>query len=211
MLEFNNIDVDITGWSFLNPIARKIAEWVVDYFNNFIIKEVAEEYARNLLNMALSDKHSLQRLFGYAITGMVLESNKDSCESNDSVAVENLQIQRSVDFHPVAPLRQRRNTSNSIADRQNNLNSSFASTVDRRNFTTPLSSQSSRPNNATSSLSEPRQQMNGAAGHRLPEGSFRNNLASRRNEITIQPNKIFSTKSSGMVEVNYIPIKPPML
>lgn len=203
MLEFNTIDVDITGFSFLNPIARKIAEWIVDYFNNYIIKEIAEEYARSFLNVALSDKRSLQRLLGYAITGMVLESSGGSSGSNGSTDVDNLTINRSLVDHPVAPLRQRRKTSNSTAERKNNLSGSYAS-LDRQNYSNvPPPSQVRRPNNA--------QQMNGSAGHRLPEGTLRNDLTSKRNEIIIRPKKLFSTKPSGMVEVNYIPMKPPML
>lgn len=203
MLEFNTIDVDITGFSFLNPIARKIAEWIVDYFNNYIIKEIAEEYARSFLNVALSDKRSLQRLLGYAITGMVLESSAESSGSNGSADVNNLPINRSLVDHPVAPLRQRRKTSNSTAERKNNLSGSYAS-LDRQNYSNvPPLSQVRRPNNA--------QQMNGSAGHRLPEGTLRNDLTGKRNEIIIRPNKLFSTKPSGMVEVNYIPMKPPML
>lgn len=200
MLEFNTIDVDITGFSFLNPIARKIAEWIVDYFNNYIIKEIAEEYARSFLNVALSDKRSLQRLLGYAITGMVLESSGESSGSNVSADVNNLPINRSLVDHPVAPLRQRRKTSNSTAERTNNLSGSYAS-LDRQNYSPP--SQVRRPNNA--------QQMNGSAGHRLPEGTLRNDLTGKRNEIIIRPNRLFSTKPSGMVEVTYIPMKPPML
>lgn len=203
MLEFNTIDVDITGFSFLNPIARKIAEWIVDYFNNYIIKEIAEEYARSFLNVALSDKRSLQRLLGYAITGMVLESSGESSGSNVSADVNNLPINRSLVDHPVAPLRQRRKTSNSTAERTNNLSGSYAS-LDRQNYSNvPPPSQVRRPNNA--------QQMNGSAGHRLPEGTLRNDLTGKRNEIIIRPNKLFSTKPSGMVEVTYIPMKPPML
>lgn len=200
MLEFNTIDVDITGFSFLNPIARKIAEWIVDYFNNYIIKEIAEEYARSFLNVALSDKRSLQRLLGYAITGMVLES---SGESSGSADVNNLPINRSLVDRPVAPLRQRRKTSNSTAERTNNLSGSYAS-LDRQNYSN-VPSQVRRPNNAQ------QLQMNGSAGHRLPEGTLRNDLTGKRNEIIIRPNKMFSTKSSGMVEVKYIPMKPPML
>lgn len=208
MLEFNTIDVDITGFSFLNPIARKIAEWIVDYFNNYIVKEIAEEYARNFLNLALSDKRSLQRLLGYAITGMVLESSGESSESN----VNSLQINRNIDDHPVAPLRQRRKTSNSVSDSHNNLNGSYAS-LDRQTYTTvpPPSFQVLRPNNAQHQQSEPRLQMNGSAGHRLPEGTLRNDLTGKRNEIIIRPKKLFSTKPSGMVEINYIPMKPAML
>lgn len=203
MLEFNTIDVDITGFSFLNPIARKIAEWIVDYFNNYIIKEIAEEYARSFLNVALSDKRSLQRLLGYAITGMVLESSGESSGSNGSADVNNLPINRSLVDHPVAPLRQRRKTSNSTAERKNNLSGSYAS-IDRQNYSNvPPPSQVRRPNNA--------QQMNGSAGHRLPEGTLRNDLTGKRNEIIIRPNRLFSTKPSGMVEVTYIPMKPPML
>lgn len=203
MLEFNTIDVDITGFSFLNPIARKIAEWIVDYFNNYIIKEIAEEYARSFLNVALSDKRSLQRLLGYAITGMVLESSGESSGSNVSADVNNLPINRSLVDHPVAPLRQRRKTSNSTAERTNNLSGSYAS-LDRQNYSNvPPPSQVRRPNNA--------QQMNGSACHRLPEGTLRNDLTGKRNEIIIRPNKLFSTKPSGMVEVTYIPMKPPML
>lgn len=203
MLEFNTIDVDITGFSFLNPIARKIAEWIVDYFNNYIIKEIAEEYARSFLNVALSDKRSLQRLLGYAITGMVLESSGESSGSNVSADVNNLPINRSLVDHPVAPLRQRRKTSNSTAERKNNLSGTYAS-LDRHNYSNvPPPSQVRRPNNA--------QQMNGSAGHRLPEGTLRNDLTAKRNEIIIRPNKLFSTKPSGMVEVTYIPMKPPIL
>lgn len=203
MLEFNTIDVDITGFSFLNPIARKIAEWIVDYFNNYIIKEIAEEYARSFLNVALSDKRSLQRLLGYAITGMVLESSGESSGSNSSADVNNLPVNISLVDHPVAPLRQRRKTSNSTAERKNNLSGSYA-LLDRQNYSNvPSPSQVRRPNNA--------QQMNGSAGHRLPEGTLRNDLTGKRNEIIIRPNKLFSTKPSGMVEVNYIPMKPPML
>lgn len=201
MLEFNTIDVDITGFSFLNPIARKIAEWIVDYFNNYIIKEIAEEYARSFLNVALSDKRSLQRLLGYAITGMVLESSGESSGSNVSADVNNLPINRSLVDHPVAPLRQRRKTSNSTAERTNNISGSYAS-LDRQNYSN-VPSQVRRPNNA--------QQMNGSAGQRLPEGTLRNDLTGKRNEIIIRPNKLFSTKPSGMVEVTYIPMKPPML
>lgn len=208
MLELNTIDVDITGFSFLNPIARKIAEWIVDYFNNFIIKEVAEEYARNFLNRALSDNLSLHRLFGYAITGMVLESSKESSESNGLTGVDNLQMNRSLDEHPVAPLRQRRKTSNSATDRQNNLSGSYAS-LDRQNYTT--APPPSRPNNAQRQHSVPRLQMNGSASRLLPEDTVRNNLTGKRNEIIINPNKMFSTKSSGKLEVKYIPMKPPML
>lgn len=200
MLEFNTIDVDITGFSFLNPIARKIAEWIVDYFNNYIIKEIAEEYARSFLNVALSDKRSLQRLLGYAITGMVLESSGESSGSNVSADVNNLPINRSLVDHPVAPLRQRRKTSNSTAERTNNISGSYAS-LDRQNYSPP--SQVRQPNNA--------QHINGSAGHRLPEGTLRNDLTGKRNEIIIRTNKLFSTKPSGMVEVTYIPIKPPML
>lgn len=207
MLEFNTIDVDITGFSFLNPIARKIAEWIVDYFNNYIIKEIAEEYARSFLNVALSDKRSLQRLLGYAITGMVLESSGESSGSNGSADVNNLPINRSLVDHPVAPLRQRRKTSNSTAERKNNLSGSYVS-LDRQNYSNvPPPSQVRRPNNAQ----HERLQMNGSAGHRLPEGTLRNDLTGKRNEIIIRPNKLFSTKPSGMVEVNYIPMKPPML
>lgn len=203
MLEFNTIDVDITGFSFLNPIARKIAEWIVDYFNNYIIKEIAEEYARSFLNVALSDKRSLQRLLGYAITGMVLESSGESSGLNVSADVNNLPINRSLVDHPVAPLRQRRKTSNSTAERKNNLSGSYASLDHQKYSNVPPPSQVRRPNNA--------QQMNGSAGHRLPEGTLRNDLTGKRNEIIIRPNRLFSTKPSGMVEVTYIPLKPPML
>lgn len=208
MLEFNTVDVDITGFSFLNPIARKVAEWIVDYFNSYIIKEIAEEYARSFLNQAMSDRQSLQRLLGYAITGMV-ETSVESSEPNGPADEDDIEINRSIDDHPVPPLRQRRKTSNSAYNRQNNQNGSYAP-LDNLNYTTVLPPpQVPQPNNAR--LQEPRLQMNGSAGHRLPEGTLRNNFTAKRNEIIIRPKKLFSSKSSEKVEVNYIPMKPTML
>lgn len=81
--QLSGVRVDLTGFSVLNPLGRRVAQWVMDFFHAFV-HDVAENYAREMVNNAVRSKTLVHRLLGYGISGVVDRVNLSSSTSRDS-------------------------------------------------------------------------------------------------------------------------------
>lgn len=81
--QLSGVRVDLTGFSVLNPLGRRVAQFVVDFFHAFI-RDVAESYAREMVNSAVRSKTLVHRLLGYGISGVVDRVRKDTSSTSGS-------------------------------------------------------------------------------------------------------------------------------
>lgn len=107
--EFSSVDVDLKGFSILNPLGGKIASWIVEFFDGFV-KELIESYALNMVNYAVSDKDLLQRLLGYAIAGMVEGASSNSDVDPEPLPVIDVSRSRTVSIALNLPFGTQQNT-----------------------------------------------------------------------------------------------------
>lgn len=94
IVRFSDVSVEMTGFSMLNQLSCKVAEWIIQSFSS-LVKDIVEGYAMRLVNGVFCDQELVGRLLGYGMMGMAMtgkggvEEDEEkrstvSCPDNDN-------------------------------------------------------------------------------------------------------------------------------
>lgn len=86
IVKFCDVSVDLTGFSMLNQLSCKVAEWIIQNFSG-LVKDIVESYAKRLVNGVFADRELVSRLLGYGMMGMARAAAGSEEEDEEDMRV----------------------------------------------------------------------------------------------------------------------------